>query len=548
MKRLITLPYTPGRVAFPVHRVGNSLVIDGGVGPSRSGRHSAANDTASSAAAQRALEDVLGRMILRDASGGADGGVGTGVGFVGSGSAGATLPASPSAAPPALPGIATRALPAPVSATQDSPTRLRTGSKTNSHLGSSSSAGWVTDSIGASALSPSALCPAPASVSAQLHEKLAAATAAAAGAALPSSAISSAVSSAVSSASTASSATAPEAEGGWTPVKGRRRSRGNTRERALLSKFLSHSVAASDATGGQQALPASVPPVVDAKSAQKRLTFEPRLGAGESSDDAAGSVADDSEGEEQDAGGGSSLNGAASNSEDNTERRWTLWNSSGAPQGGPTSADQSSSSASSAAASSSPSAAASAAATSALTPRHHGGMQRREKNLRQPHPHEPPHPFRQVVHWQLQDLGMLLGTDHLVFSSLEHPAMSLQLCDMRRPIRPLSILEFWLDNVMSAIPALAVCGRVKLVSISSTAATLPATTLLCHHPAVVSQTALLLSRTALLSHLPAPRRCPGSRISACLSAAPRAPRRSGSPPPSATPHRASLPSRRRRRR
>ena len=47
----------------------------------------------------------------------------------------------------------------------------------------------------------------------------------------------------------------------------------------------------------------------------------------------------------------------------------------------------------------------------------------------------------------------------LVFSSAEHPAMALQLVDLQRPIRPLSILEFWLDNVMAAIPALAVCGH-----------------------------------------------------------------------------------------
>ena len=67
----------------------------------------------------------------------------------------------------------------------------------------------------------------------------------------------------------------------------------------------------------------------------------------------------------------------------------------------------------------------------------------------------PPHPFRQVVHWQLQDLGMLLGTDQVVFSSGEHPAMALQLIDLARPIRPLSILEYWLDNVMNAIPVIA---------------------------------------------------------------------------------------------
>ena len=64
MKRLITLPYTPGRVAFPVHRVGSALVIDGGVRPHNPARGAAASDAgASGAAAERALADVLGRMI-----------------------------------------------------------------------------------------------------------------------------------------------------------------------------------------------------------------------------------------------------------------------------------------------------------------------------------------------------------------------------------------------------------------------------------------------------------------------------------------------------
>ena len=41
--------------------------------------------------------------------------------------------------------------------------------------------------------------------------------------------------------------------------------------------------------------------------------------------------------------------------------------------------------------------------------------------------HGASHPFRQVVHWKLEELGMLLGTDQLVFSTSEYPAMALQL-------------------------------------------------------------------------------------------------------------------------
>jgi hypothetical protein len=56
---------------------------------------------------------------------------------------------------------------------------------------------------------------------------------------------------------------------------------------------------------------------------------------------------------------------------------------------------------------------------------------------------------------------MLLGTNQIVFSSADHPAMSVRLCDMERPIPPLAILDFWLDNLLANIPAVAVCGHVN---------------------------------------------------------------------------------------
>ena len=63
MKRLITLPYTPGRVAFPVHRVGNALVIDGGVQQNKYG--ASASSTSGSTDPQRSIEAALGQLILR---------------------------------------------------------------------------------------------------------------------------------------------------------------------------------------------------------------------------------------------------------------------------------------------------------------------------------------------------------------------------------------------------------------------------------------------------------------------------------------------------
>eukprot|EP00962_Isochrysis_galbana_P019399 scaffold5659_cov121-Isochrysis_galbana.AAC.1 len=67
MKQLFTLPFTSGRVAFPVHRVGNALVLDGGVPSGAYGRRAAGEEMSAAdtrARAEQALMDALGRIGL----------------------------------------------------------------------------------------------------------------------------------------------------------------------------------------------------------------------------------------------------------------------------------------------------------------------------------------------------------------------------------------------------------------------------------------------------------------------------------------------------
>ena len=365
MKRLITLPYTPGRVAFPVHRVGSALVIDGGV-RSGVGRGNASSDAGvAGAAAERALADVLGRMIgtsSNEGAGAADGTSGGGM------------------------HVTTRALPAPPVA--DFKPAADEGSM--SPVGGSS-------------------CAAESIVPMARHG---------------------------SGGSRGASEGEGDGEDGWTPVKKRGNRSRSRKSHELLSRFLCHSVASADSESGSELpQPASVPPATDPRAAEEtRWT----LWTG-----SRGSGGDD---EDRPADDSLALCCSSGDEEAGADRDA---NESDAPL----------------------TAEATAAVGGALTARTSGSHHQNELRMQrraaahaaeqeQRATREPPHPFRQVVHWQLQDLGMLLGTDQAVFASAEYPQMSLQLCDMRRPIRPLSILEFWLDNVMAAIPALAVCGHV----------------------------------------------------------------------------------------
>ena len=67
MKRLFTLPYCTGRVAFPVHRVGDVLVVDGDVAEGEG------KDTAALNQMEASVVDALGQIELSSSS--ASGGV-----------------------------------------------------------------------------------------------------------------------------------------------------------------------------------------------------------------------------------------------------------------------------------------------------------------------------------------------------------------------------------------------------------------------------------------------------------------------------------------
>ncbi|CAI8029486.1 Erythroid differentiation-related factor 1 [Geodia barretti] len=76
-------------------------------------------------------------------------------------------------------------------------------------------------------------------------------------------------------------------------------------------------------------------------------------------------------------------------------------------------------------------------------------------------PYTPPPPnqrrFYHDVQWDIADIRMLLGSDLPIFGSDSHPAISLRLRDMRRPITVLTGLDYWLDNLMCNVPELAMC-------------------------------------------------------------------------------------------
>ncbi|XP_038070615.1 erythroid differentiation-related factor 1-like [Patiria miniata] len=76
-------------------------------------------------------------------------------------------------------------------------------------------------------------------------------------------------------------------------------------------------------------------------------------------------------------------------------------------------------------------------------------------------PKTKPSEFARQALWQFEDIRMLIGTDLPIFGEGIHPAVSLRLKDMSSPINVLTGLDYWLDNLMSNVPELAMCYHLN---------------------------------------------------------------------------------------
>ncbi|RWS30809.1 erythroid differentiation-related factor 1-like protein [Leptotrombidium deliense] len=59
--------------------------------------------------------------------------------------------------------------------------------------------------------------------------------------------------------------------------------------------------------------------------------------------------------------------------------------------------------------------------------------------------------------WTFENIQMLLGSDMPIFGDSNHPAVSLRLRDMSKPINVLTGIDYWLDNLMCSVPEVVMC-------------------------------------------------------------------------------------------
>ena len=85
-------------------------------------------------------------------------------------------------------------------------------------------------------------------------------------------------------------------------------------------------------------------------------------------------------------------------------------------------------------------------------------------------------PFQRTVNWTFENMKMLIGSDLPIFGDEQHPAVSLRLRDMNKPINVLTGIDCWLDNLMCIVPELAMCyhvdGMIQSYEIIKTVASL----------------------------------------------------------------------------
>jgi len=86
----------------------------------------------------------------------------------------------------------------------------------------------------------------------------------------------------------------------------------------------------------------------------------------------------------------------------------------------------------------------------------HQGEERKRSNSAPP----PTSPFQRTVNWTFENMKMLIGSDLPIFGDEQHPAVSLRLRDMNKPINVLTGIDCWLDNLMCNVPELAMCYHV----------------------------------------------------------------------------------------